>query len=842
MIMENESGKRMEHCMHIDIDKTLAAEEALRQFPVLYLEGAAACGKTTLIRMLCEKHPEVKSVRFRMDEELRYPEWLCRTLRTLSEELVTGGDAKRCLIFENLPAELPAEAASELMRLIRRLPETCRVIVTGRRRPDPMLIKLLWEGKMEILPQQALSFTREEVRLLAQSCLQDKRTDPDPDLLYEMTGGWPGCVSVMLRLAVRRDLSWEELRRSYEVSSYITKEICGSLTDVQRTVLQLASLFPQINVELCREAGVGAASASESGAALSIEETLEDLTRAGFLICDCKRCQWQIAPLFAEEFSANGPGGSKTVRERLRRKLFRRIPFAGISGAMETDPQEESPQACYLRGMQEIRSADAEGAQREIDRIRVQLEQMCGERQEAETAGVHAETAGVHAETAASETSDLRLYAEVYLNLTFASPAYPLEAWLTLLQETAQACAPFGITAFHLYGIDGTLCSCLCGLRDLTALFTGPKEVQAERADLWRHTLGESEWIAYRLARLEHALDLLQEEAMYKEDETLLYAIVNSILRRSEEEESPMHRFGVPALVLECRLQRIRPDEDRAAVIWQLEEVLCEKSLPHISARVEAAASLYAPWCGRPQRLTQYLQQMEKIMSVEAWHADETYAQANETILFCMAKGYLRISQYEKAQRLIRRLMPMLSAGKRSRYLAEVQFMQAVAAWGEGAKTAAVRFTLESFLTTGEGRYVSFYTEYGKAGIQVLQAYIDWMKEGQGGSWTRKKPYVYSNASQMPMQEYLDLVLYQANRRQVSLDPAEEEIAPEQLTMMETALLQDLGQGMTNAQICEAHGLRLTTVKTHLYNLYRKLDVKSRSQAVIKGRERGLLS
>ena len=833
----------------MEIDKTAAAEEILGRSRVLYLEGAAACGKTTLIRMLCEKHPEAETVWFRMEEELRYPAWLCRELGSLREKLIVSGGQRQYLIFEDLPARLPAEVSAELICLVRRMPDTCRVILSARQRPEPELVKLLWHGEMEILPQSALRFTREEVRRLVQAYLPEAAGGPDrdPDMLYEITGGWPGCVIVLLRQAAHSDRSWKELRCSHEAASYITAEICGPLTGEQRGVLQLAALFPRMNEELCLEAFPG--EGDQEDPRQPVGEMLEELTRGGYLIRSRKGAQWQLTPLLAEEFSAGGPGTSQAVCQKLCRKLFRRIPFADISGAVQTDPEDEGPKAAYLRGMQAVWVSDAAGTQREIDRVRAQMERMLRARREEvpplpEEMPLPEEVPRQEAAQPAPDAAALSLCAEVYLNLTFASPAYTLEAWLALLEETAEACAPFGITSFSLYGTDGAVCSCLCGLRDLTGLFTGSRKQQTAYRELWQRCLGNREWIVYRLARLEYALDLMREEDEYQEDAALLSGIVNSILHRparEDEDTAAMRRFGLPALVLLCRLQRIRPDEESAAAILQLEEVLAERSLPSIGMRSEAAAALYAPWCGRPQRLTQYLQQTGKSMSAKTCGADGTYAQAEDTVLFCMAKGYLWLGQYEKARRYIRRLIPVLSAGNRGRYLAEAQFMQAVAAWGVGEETAAVRYALESFLTTGGSRYVSFYTEYGKAGLQVLKAYINWMKEGQGTGWSRKRPYVYSNAGQMPMQQYLDTVLYQANRRQVSPDPAEEELAPEQLTMMETALLQDLGQGMTNAQICEAHGLQLTTVKTHLYNLYRKLDVKSRSQAVIKGRERGLL-
>ena len=43
------------------IDKTEALEKGITVFPSIYIEGAAACGKTTAVKMLLARHPEAKA-------------------------------------------------------------------------------------------------------------------------------------------------------------------------------------------------------------------------------------------------------------------------------------------------------------------------------------------------------------------------------------------------------------------------------------------------------------------------------------------------------------------------------------------------------------------------------------------------------------------------------------------------------------------------------------------------------------------------------------------------------------------------------------------------------------
>jgi two-component system, NarL family, response regulator YdfI len=61
------------------------------------------------------------------------------------------------------------------------------------------------------------------------------------------------------------------------------------------------------------------------------------------------------------------------------------------------------------------------------------------------------------------------------------------------------------------------------------------------------------------------------------------------------------------------------------------------------------------------------------------------------------------------------------------------------------------------------------------------------------------------------------------------------------LTERELAILRALGDGMSNKQIARQLWLAEQTVKFHLTNLYRKLDVGTRTEAVNAAYRRGLL-
>ena len=86
-----------------------------------------------------------------------------------------------------------------------------------------------------------------------------------------------------------------------------------------------------------------------------------------------------------------------------------------------------------------------------------------------------------------------------------------------------------------------------------------------------------------------------------------------------------------------------------------------------------------------------------------------------------------------------------------------------------------------------------------------------------------------------PVEDLLDICLDVAAGKMVFpfLDVRELQADPIfQLTKRERALLESMAEGRTNKQLAEAFGLSVNTVKFHLSNLYEKLDVRNRSQAI----------
>ena len=97
----------------------------------------------------------------------------------------------------------------------------------------------------------------------------------------------------------------------------------------------------------------------------------------------------------------------------------------------------------------------------------------------------------------------------------------------------------------------------------------------------------------------------------------------------------------------------------------------------------------------------------------------------------------------------------------------------------------------------------------------------------------------------MPFDDWVDYIIRKAGRQKkyyVDLQKEQQNIyRVEKLTVTEQMVLQYLEKGCTNAEISSNMNIKLPTVKSHIYNIYKKLGVTTRIQAVQKARESGIL-
>lgn len=777
------------------IDKTKRLEEGIRRFPSIYIEGNAALGKTVAVNMLLEKHPEIRSVTLWLDRELGEPDKLIEQLYILKQRIKKE---QLWIVLENVPEVLSQEIAGLLAEMVQGISGESRLLFVSREKPQMEFLELLWKGKMTLIPWEELLLKLEDVRRLGEY----RHSRLDVQVVYEKTGGWAGCVDLLFRLPAG-EKSEEELLDSYEVRQYILQMMLSVLNEEEKSLLSHVAGCPWVNEELCKKVWQFS----------NAREQLENLHRKGFLAYEAQKKHWSVTPLFQRYISRNMPvlgrenewyeaegyiaetlwclktAGAKDVYENCLLSYYDRVHGLGLVSEEIMIFDNKQPEYCYLRGVHYYNTQNFGGLKKEIEVL----------------------------EKIKDKTQRIR---ELILNLNYLNVEMPLTEWLDLLAEYTR-----NGEKFRLYQILGGSVTYLCGLRDLSGMFACTKKEENLRGNLWKTSFGETEWKCYQLARMDFYLETERKEDISDEDWELL---------REINLESECWQLCMAKLYLLCKLQRIQSEEIRVNQILELEEILRKEKHPVCPAIADSISSLYAPWYGAKDRITKWLR-------YKALDSTVDIREDNYLAFYCCAKGYIWLNQYERAEKILKKLIPYLQQYHRYRLASEVFFQYALVNWNKELHGQAVKNAIESFLLSRNSRYVNFYAGYGQKGQQVLEAYIEWLRSSTPEGWSHKKKYNYGNVLRMPVEDYMQVIL-RCTKKILKTDVRlKEEHVEERLTMMETIVLQDIGLGMSNAQICEELDLKMPTVKGHVYSLFKKLGVNSRVQAVLKGKELGII-
>jgi LuxR family maltose regulon positive regulatory protein len=247
-----------------------------------------------------------------------------------------------------------------------------------------------------------------------------------------------------------------------------------------------------------------------------------------------------------------------------------------------------------------------------------------------------------------------------------------------------------------------------------------------------------------------------------------------------------------------------------------------ERARPHV------ASAQFSHWVSRYDRfqLELWLAQ-DRLRAAVNWADDllhkEVLEERPESALAQLVGARLLIVKgdrpsVDEAMTRLERLLQTAEAQGRTDITIEAQILKALAQWQRGDRIEAAT-SLERALRLAEPEgYVRRFVDYGLPMARLLQE-------------TRAR-------SVMP--DYVERLLAACNADPDFGDTATR-VLPEPLTAREGEVLELLAAGLTNPEIAEQLVISAQTVKKHAGNIYGKLGVHTRTEAVTRARELSLL-
>jgi LuxR family maltose regulon positive regulatory protein len=253
-------------------------------------------------------------------------------------------------------------------------------------------------------------------------------------------------------------------------------------------------------------------------------------------------------------------------------------------------------------------------------------------------------------------------------------------------------------------------------------------------------------------------------------------------------------------------------------VVQSMQDTALECELP-LEANLQLAAWQVRIWLaqGKLEIASRWVRERELPTAGEP-----TYPHEMEYIAF--ARILIAQRQLDQATRLLRRLLVTAEAGGRTAKVIEILNLQALA-FQAGGDTAQALITLGKALTLAEpGGFVRIFVDEGPPMARLLYEALS--REIAPG-------YVRRLLAAFPIVEPVQ------PGPTIPQVPETEWIEP--LSERELEVLHLIADGLTNPEIASRLFISLNTVKAHCKNIYGKLGVKNRMQAIGRARALGLL-
>ena len=188
--------------------------------------------------------------------------------------------------------------------------------------------------------------------------------------------------------------------------------------------------------------------------------------------------------------------------------------------------------------------------------------------------------------------------------------------------------------------------------------------------------------------------------------------------------------------------------------------------------------------------------------------------------------------QLAEARQLLARLLPPAEEAGRIARAIEILALQALVASAQQDRAEALA-VLKQALTLGEPEgFVRSFVDEGKPMRLLLLDYQSTIKKQIGSG---------VDSEFLRLLTYIDKLL-SAFSLPATVEKPKPETVLEPLSERELDVLTLIATGRTNQEIADILAIALSTVKSHINNLYGKLGTNRRTQAVAIAREKGLLS
>ncbi len=275
------------------------------------------------------------------------------------------------------------------------------------------------------------------------------------------------------------------------------------------------------------------------------------------------------------------------------------------------------------------------------------------------------------------------------------------------------------------------------------------------------------------------------------------------------------------ALLVSSWIYAIKGEYDNALEKFSRAEMIKQNNpIPVFEADLMTERIALAFLMKEYDRVKRWIDTIEPAVPVEFTVLEETQS-------LLVIRFFIHDNEFHKALRLIEKLRTRATERQRRHTLFQLDILEAISLWGIGNKEGVVQLLNHGLQQASEMGYIRVLLNLGAPLHNVLSSILH--------------DKALSETSRNFALDLLQILTRRLEPRYTSIPKYKQHLI-EPLTDREQEVLYYISQDYSNKEIAGKLFVSLDTVKTHLKNLYGKLGVNSRQDAVKKAREMEVLT
>ncbi len=262
-------------------------------------------------------------------------------------------------------------------------------------------------------------------------------------------------------------------------------------------------------------------------------------------------------------------------------------------------------------------------------------------------------------------------------------------------------------------------------------------------------------------------------------------------------------------------LLNLRGDPRANELVYELEELLSQNTVPPF------LHSMYVGWKIYFLQLTNEIEKAQEVFQENGYRLGIKIIHANEAAYLSYASILLDEGRLDEVESLLSELRALAEAGKRVERLIDIYILYSIYYKLVGNRESAISYLMQAMEMAGEENIITYFISR-RAKIEDLLQEIYRIQA--------------TKETRIPG-ELIDNLQLAFKKREQFLKQREEG----ELSTRELDTLKLMAEGLMNQEVADKLFISLNTVKTHVRNIYLKLEVENRSQAIEKARKAGIL-